>query len=456
MCPLSLIQENQASLKQQQQLLINLAMRQAFHVLQLPVLELSEWLKMEIEANPILEIDFAQEEQKVNLDDFERKPLRNRSLELMDQRRRTHQENLLTAPISLYEYLTRQISLAIADPEKARLAELIIGNLNEKGFLETALSEIEPSIPLEIKQNVLLQIQSFDPPGIAARNLQECLLLQLKIKGKGGGKAAAIIAHAFDDLVHNRLPRIAQKLKIPMPHLLRVIKREIAPLDLYPGYQFFNSSAAPLIPDLHFVCLEGKWHIEINTTLLPRFQVVPIYQQALKDASLQNEEASYIRRHLVSGRWLGKIIKRRNETLRRIGEFVLKRQIDFFEGEKVGFASMTIQEAATELSLHESTITRAISNKYAACPQGLFPMKTFFSQAIHTPNGRKISKHNVRKMLARTIENEDKINPLSDDEIARQFQSLGIPCARRTVSKYRNALKIAPAANRRKWEESTI
>jgi RNA polymerase sigma-54 factor len=144
-------------------------------------------------------------------------------------------------------------------------------------------------------------------------------------------------------------------------------------------------------------------------------------------------------------------VQRRNETLLRIGEFLLKRQIDFFNGDKTGLAPLTIQETASELALHESTIARAISNKFVACDQGLFPLKSFFSQEIKTHSGKKISKHQLREILHKTIENEDKLQPMSDEDLARHFDQLGIPCARRTVAKYRNALKIAPAAQRKKW-----
>ena len=242
-------------------MLVNLAMKQAFHVLQLPLVELSEWLKLEIEANPVLEIDPPPEEMKERLEDLrfrEKRAVRQIGY---------HPESLLAAHISLYEHLTRQIALNIEDPEHARLAELIIGHLNDKGFLETPLSEIEPSLPLETKKSVLSAVQSFDPPGIAACSLQECLLLQLKMKGKGHSMAANIIENGFEDLLHNRLPRIAQKLQTPIPELVRIIEKEIAPLDLYPGYRFCKPETAPLIPDLSFICLEGKWQIEINASL---------------------------------------------------------------------------------------------------------------------------------------------------------------------------------------------
>lgn len=446
---ISLIQENQVSQKQHQQLLINLAMRQAFHVLQLPLLELSEWLKTEIEANPVLEIDLP--ETSINEPLKERHYSRNRAQEQVEKRRKEHQESLLTAPISLFEHLMKQIPLAFEDRKKAHIAELIIGHLNDKGFLETPLDEIAPSIPIETIQNILSEIQTFDPPGICARNLQECLLLQLRLKQKENGLAAKIINHHFDDLLHNRLPHISQKLHISIPQLVQIVEKEIAPLDLYPGYRYFHQPTAAIIPDLLFVSMEGKWQIEVNSSFLPRFQIASIYTEALRDHSVENGESFYLRRQLASGKWLKRIVQRRNETLLRIGEFLLKRQIDFFNGDKTGLAPLTIQETASELALHESTIARAISNKFVACDQGLFPLKSFFSQEIKTHSGKKISKHQLREILHKTIENEDKLQPMSDEDLARHFDQLGIPCARRTVAKYRNALKIAPAAQRKKW-----
>lgn len=450
---ISLIQNHRVSVHQQQQLLINLAMKQAFHVLQLPVLELAEWLKAEIEANPVLEIDLADESLHSRLDESFKEPysLRNKSQEQMEKKRKEHQDNLLIAPISLYEHLMKQVPLAIKDPEHVRLAELIIGHLNDKGYLEIPLDAIAPSVSIETKYKILSEIQSFDPPGIAARNLQECLLLQLQCKKKEESLAYKIIAKHFEALIQNKLPSISQQLNICMTDLVQVIEKEISLLDLNPGYRYVYQPIAAIIPDLHFICVEGKWHIEINTSFLPRVQIAPIYVKALQERSLKDQGSSYLRRQLASGKWLKKIVQQRNDTLRRIAEILLKKQIDFFNGEKAGLRPMTIQEIAKELGLHESTITRAIANKFIACQQGIFALKSFFNHAVKTESGQQISKHTLRKILLRTIEKENKLQPLSDEEIAGHLRKLGITCARRTISKYRNALKIASAVKRKKW-----
>lgn len=417
-----------ASLKQHQKLLVNLSMKQALHVLQLPLLELSEWLQGEIEANPILEIEPPPKARK------------------MEGGWKEPQENLLVERVSLFEHLMRQMPLAIE--ENRDLAERIIGHLNEKGFLETPLEEIATA-PLETMEEVLEKVQSLDPPGVGARNLQECLKIQLKGKGKEGSLAYRIVDGHFDDLVHNRLPKILQVFGIEMDELTEVVKKEIAPLDLYPGHRYFHGQAGAVVPDLIFHDEEGKWEVEVNRAFLPGFHISPIY----KDTALRLPpgEAAYIRRQLAGGRWLQRIVSRRNETLRRIGELVLKRQIEFFNWEKGGLAPLTVQEAAHELALHESTVSRAIAHKFLFCPQGTYPLKSFFSQPVGLPDGRKMSKHNLRKVLQQAIDKEDKSKPMSDDAIAKKLKEMGIPCARRTVAKYRDLLRIAPAAKRRKW-----
>lgn len=450
---ISLIQENQTSLKQQQQLLINLAMKQAFHVLQLPMLELSEWLKSEIENNPVLDVDLSREQFKERLDEPNRewRQTRNRSQESLEKRRKEHQENLLTAPISLYEHLMSQAPLILDAREDLHIAELIIGHLNEKGFLDTPLEEVAPSIPLIKMQKVLGLVQSFDPPGIAARHLQECLLLQLRLKNKGNSKAAKVIFEHFDDLLHNRLPHISEQLQIPIKELVNIVRKEIAPLDLNPGYKYCFHRPTAIIPDLLFLQIEEKWQIEINTSFFPKFHIAPMYTEAMRDHSLENEQYHYLRRHLAGGKWLQRIVQRRNSTLRSIGEFLLKKQRAFFEGCRGSLVPLSMKEAAHEIGVHESTIARAVSNKFVGCPQGMFAMRSFFKPGVETRSGEKISNHSLKKILAKTIDEEDKLNPMSDDQLACHFKKLGIPTARRTITKYRSLLRIAPALKRKKW-----
>lgn len=442
---ISLIQETATSLKQHQQLLINMAMKQAFHVLQLPMLELSEWLKSEIESNPVLEVDLSKESFKENLQ------FRNRSQEGIEKRRKEHQENLLSATPSLFEHLMGQAPLMFEERTDLQLAELIIGHLNEKGFLETPLEEVAPTVPTHKMQAILETVQSFDPPGIGARNVQECLLLQLKLKQKERSLAFRIIGEYFDDLVHNRLPLISQKLQIPIGALVEIVEQEIAPLDLNPGYKYSPQPAAAIIPDLFFLNVDDKWRIEVNTSHLPKFHIAPIYLQAVQENSLEKQEIHYLRRQFVGGRWLKRIVHQRHQTLHKVGEFLLKKQLAFFNGDKAALVPLSMKEAAEELDVHESTIARAVQNKYVATPLGMFALKSLFKQGMQTMAGEKISNHSLRKMLAKAISEENKQAPLSDEELSAQFRKMGIPCARRTIAKYRTSLKIPSACKRKKW-----
>ena len=423
-----LTQENQTALKQQQQLLINLSMKQAFHVMQLPLLELAEWLNAEIESNPILEVDYSKESFKSSLSSKSKEPGQE------------SQESRLSAPVSLYEHLMKQAALVFNKSVEIELAELIIGHLNEKGFLDTPLEEISSHPQL---QQVLSVIQTFDPSGVGAKDTQECLLLQLK----GKELAALVISKHFQDLLHNRLPLIAQKLHIPLKELVRIVQKEIAPLDLSPGYRFSPSSMTHIIPDLCLHDTEGKWEIEINTAFLPKFHVSAAYSEGLGNS----QDDFYLRRQLAGGRWLKKIVHKRNHTLYRIGAFLLKKQLPFFNGETGMLVPLSMKEAAEELTLHESTIARAVANKYLACPQGTFALRSFFTQGMQKRNGDKISNQSIREMLSCIVDKEDKGSPLSDEELAQHLSKLGIPCARRTVAKYRSAMRILPAYKRRHW-----
>lgn len=453
MSSICITQENNSSLKQHQQLLMNLAMRQAFHVLQLPQLELSEWLKNEIEKNPILEIDLSKESFKDPLEVIRKgsSSFRDRVQEGVERRRKDHQESLLRASVSLYEHLMQQAPLAFEDRKDLQLAELIVGHLNDKGFLDTPLCEISSHTPLEKMEEVLKVIQTLDPSGIGARSLQECLLLQLRLKDREEKVAEKIISDHFNDLLHNRLIVIAKRLNIPLQKVVQTIEEQIVPLDLHPGYRFCPHPITAIIPDLFFLSCDEKWKVETNTSYLPHFRIAPAYSHALHDPSLKKEESFYLRRQLAGGKWLKRIVDRRNQTLRSIGILILKKQHRFFNDEQRGLSPMAMQEAADELGVHESTVARAVANKFVACPQGLFSLRSFFNQGVSTTHGQKISNHSLRELLTAMIEKEDKLHPLSDEEITQQFRKTGISCARRTVTKYRAMLKIGPASQRKKF-----
>lgn len=440
------------SLQQHQQLLINVRMKQAFHVLQLPQLELAEWMHQEIEQNPLLEMDLQKESFKEPLDNFRSSGVRDKVQEEEERRWKEHQESLLIATSSLYEHLIQQASFLFDDRQDLQLAEFLIGHLNEKGFLETPLEEIAPHLNIEKLQEILKQIQTLDPPGVGAFSVQECLLIQLRMKERKNPLAEKILKDHFEELLNNRLEALSKKLKMKLSDIVQVIEKEILPLDIHPGYRFSSVPNGAIIPDLFFFFHDDQWHIEINTAYLPHFQFSKVYTNAMENCSLNKEELFYLRRHLSGAKWLKQILFKRHQTLRRIGELILKEHVNFFNGTQKSLNPITMQEAAFSLHLHESTVARAISNKYVACPDGLFSLRDFFHQGLTTSQGQKISNHSLRKILKSIVDKEDKTNPLSDEALAAEFKARGIDCARRTVAKYRGMLRIAPSARRKKFK----
>lgn len=408
-------------INQRQELLINLAMKQAFHIMQLPLPELAQWLQEEIESNPLLEI-----EERRRVGKFEE---------------RVAESPLVYTP-SLYEHLLEQLPLLVDKGEMRELVHQIIGHLNAKGFLDIPLQEVAPSVPLPLLEEGLSLVQQLGPPGIGARNIQEALLIQLK--EKGSFHARQIVEHHFDLLLHNRLPVLARALGIASHEVERLIQEEIAPLDLYPGYRFHSREMSAIIPDLFLHCIDGKWKIDINCSLLPEFRLSSLYGDL--------SELSYVRQQISAGRWLKKAVEKRGETLYKIAAWLLKKQAAFFEAEGRGtLVALSHAQAAQDLGLHESTVARAVSHKFIACPQGVFKLRSFFQQGVKQTSGEKLSRQTLKELLLRAIEQEDKARPLSDEALVHRFQELGISCARRTVAKYRASLNIAPASSRRSW-----
>ncbi len=443
MYDICLSQDMAPGMCQQQKLLMTTAMQQAIYVMQLPILELSEWVKTEIENNPVLDIQLPEWDVSEHMPpQFKKKTIeKHQPKELL--------ENLITAPLSLFDHLMAQARFHFSDPNELSLAQWLIGHLDERGFLITPLSEFSSCASEKALHKVLSVIHTFDPPGIAACSVQDSLLIQLQHKNKQKTLAYHILASHFENLLHNRLQKISKDLRLPLEEITQAIKNDIVSLNLNPGDRFTTHYARTIIPDLFLLCIDDVWKIEINHAFLPSFHLSSSYQKAVEQECLKPEEQTYLRRHLTLGKWIRHIVQRRKTTLLKMGEFILKNQCAFFHGGKL--APLTMADAASALGLHESTIARAVSNKYLSCPQGMFSLKDFFSHSLRGQEGSAVSQHTLRLKLKNLIANEDKQKPLSDAQITEQLCTCGIPCARRTVTKYRRQLKIAPASRRKHW-----
>lgn len=471
------------SLKHVQRLMMSPQMQQALQLLQAPVMELSTLIEKEMEQNPVLEM--MQEEQdpenqendsQVNeteavgpekeltfnehdlevllqLDEEYRDSFRtvvNRGQQTLDEEKlQAFLENSITAKPTLFEHLMTQAAEVFED-EELKIAEAVIGNLDEKGFLSGSLQEIAQlnQWKEEVLISVLKTIQTFDPAGVGAANLQEALLLQLIRLGQENTLAYRILKDHYQDLLHNRLPDIQKKLKCPLPEINNTIEKWIAKLDLHPGAQFSKESVQLIFPDL-IVEQEGdKLKIVMHEDSIPNLRINRKYLRMLKDQELNPETKEFIQQKILSAKWLMRNVFERNSTLEKIVQAITEKQREFFVDPEGKLIPMTMKEMAEELDLHESTIARAVANKYLHSERGLFPIRHFFTNALACGQG-KISTQTVRDVLLQLIKNENKRKPLSDEALAKEIKKSGIDCARRTVAKYRSQLNIGNAHQRK-------
>jgi RNA polymerase sigma-54 factor len=424
--------------KTQQALVLNMAMQQALYVLQMPITDLVQWVQLQIEQNPLLQFDETPAEDHPAELDFD-----TQGFEVLEQLDDTFVqglfpdeifdeaislENLIPASLSLYDHLMAQARTAFLVSSQLAHAEQIIGNLDDKGFL--ADFEADPQI--------LRIVQTFDPPGIAARDLRECLLIQLKLQKKEASLAFFLISNHFQDLLRCRLSYLAKKFQMTVAEIQTALQKDISALDFHPAGRFQATPSSAVIPDIIIEQAETGYLVKINESPLPRFTLSP--------PSFAN-----LNQHYTEGKWMEKILARRREILTKIVNYLLVKHADFFSGITQNLATTSIQEIAQELQLHESTVARAVKDKYISCPRGIFALKYFFPHTSATAeNGQSISHIDAKQLLRQLVDHEDKSKPLSDHSLARAMSKAGIPCARRTIAKYRKALNIPPASHRRK------
>ena len=354
---------------------------------------------------------------------------------------------------SLEEHLLWQLVLSPLDSTDQEMGRAIIGNLDEDGYLRVPLEDLAAAQGTSLAQaaHVLSVIQGFDPLGVAARDLKECLLSQVEQLGLSGSLVEAIIRHHLPDLERKRYPAIAKALGASLEavaHATRVIEG----LEPKPGRPFFPSEAQPIIPDVYVVRSEGEWVVMLNDDGIPRFRISSYYRRFLtgkRDPS--DTTRAFLDEKFRSAQWLIRSIEQRNKTIARVVESIVKFQEPFFEHGVQYLRPMILRDVAEDVSMHESTISRVTSNKYVHCPQGIFELKFFFNASI--PRSQEglveLSSVAVREMIRKMVEQEDSGRPLKDQEIVARLRSQNVVLARRTVAKYRMELNI-PSASRRK------
>jgi RNA polymerase sigma-54 factor len=472
--------ETRLSLRQSQRVVMTPLLQQAIQLLQLSTLELQEVVQKELLENPLLEEvptepaetpatpdtptapapepppvepvpvdrergtdDLPFDLTAVMFDDQE-----ERSLVAQEDRDELPFENMVRSQSSLGDHLEEQLRFASEDPMIRRLGAEIIGNLDEDGYLRAEVAEIAQrcQVTVEDVEKVLALVQAFDPPGVAARNIQECLLIQLKADPNPDPVSVEIVEQHFDDLSRRRYPDIARALKLPLDRVMESVE-EIMGLEPKPGRRFGGADTRYIVPDVVVQKMGGDYVVLLNEDGIPRLRVNALYRSLLRNSG--EEARQYVEQKLRSAVWLIKSVDQRQRTLRKVTQSIVKFQREFLDKGLPYLRPLSLRDVGEDIGMHESTISRVTTNKYVETPQGLFELKFFFHSGIASGDGEMVSSISVKKMIQDLLANEDPSKPLSDQEVAQILKGRALVIARRTVAKYREELGILPSHQRR-------
>ena len=452
-------------------------LQQSLLILQAPLLELRNLVQQEMETNPVLEElatepndderetpensaaddKFKEEfDQLAKLDDEWRDYMAQsssysgRSQEAEDKRQFFF-DSIVTQE-TLQQHLLGQLNQTVLNAGDRKTAEVIIGNVDDNGFLQATPEEMSMNtgIPQDDFETMLTLIQSFYPPGVGARDLRECLLIQLKRKGKQSSLEYKIIAEHMEDLGKHRFPEIARRMGISVEQVQKCANT-IAQLNPRPGQIFAEAPQNYVLPDVTVEKVNGQYQIILNSEQIPRLRISNTYKDIMAQNGNGSEVKDYIRDKIRSGKFLIKSIHQRQQTISNIAHEIVSRQREFLDRGTAYLKPMTMVQIADAVGVHETTVSRAISGKYISTPQGVFEMKYFFTPGYQTASGGTMSNTSVKEAIMDLVKSESGNSPLSDKEIVEILSERGIPIARRTVAKYRTELNILPSNMRRKY-----
>ncbi len=482
-------------------------MIQSMEILQLPILALQERIEQEMEDNPVLDkaelsdessefeeevydSDAPSESEKElvvrddtnNEDDFERlmnmtdnlpdeyeersRPSRGQ-MEAESDRHHDAMANMVSRPESLQDYLDHQLSWFDLDEPLRKMCERIIYNLDSNGYLKSPLEELIPPAPTEINgdaqswraeqlklaESALAIVQRLDPPGIAARSLKECLLLQLTPGLLFYEELQVLIEHHLEDLENNRLPLIAKKTGFSI-ETIQEAWEDLRTLKPKPGSEFNETFAPSVTPDVYVERKdEGGYDVRLEDTQLPSLYISNTYRNLLQDPNTNAETREYIKRKVNSAQWIIEAIEQRRSTLTKVSQAIVDHQTSFLDNGPEFIEPLKMQQIADKVGVHVTTVSRAVDDKWMQTPRGIFPLKRFFVGGTTSADGEEVAWDKVRLKLQEIVDNEDKTKPLSDDALVDELAKAGITVARRTVTKYRKAMDIPSSRQRRDWSK---
>ncbi len=472
-----------------QDLRINPRLYQAMDLLYMPLLDLQQHLKQELMVNPFLELLEPEEEEEVPATATEKREASEQAetqgtnwddillsgFDEGDWRPGGTDEREFPEPVTvqaadLTGHLRDQLQLLNLTDRQRLLAEEFLGNIGGDGYLSANLEEIvaatnalqeefaserdttaaPPAYTLAEAETLLRIMQELDPPGVAARDLRECLMLQLKDKGQTGSLAYRLLGEAYDDLIAHRWSDLAKRLGLDASEV-QAAADEIAKLDPKPGLRYSSTEGDYIIPDLIVEKIDGKYRVFLNDTHLPRLRLSRSYQEVARDKKkFVGENREFITQRLNSAQWMIQAIEQRRQTMLKVMNFIVDRQHDFFEKGIEHLKPLTLREVAEVINMHESTVSRVTNEKYVQTPRGVLPLKFFFSSALSTTTGEDASARAIKAQIEKLVGDEASQDPLTDQQIVQKLREKGVRIARRTVAKYRDQLGILSARMRKR------
>jgi RNA polymerase sigma-54 factor len=467
-----------------QEMKINPRLYQAMDLLYMPLLDLQQHIKQEMLNNPFLDL----EEPLVDPEDLEVKEEKEKSTEdeidweeiLLDGfdaggRRQEYEQKEYYEPVrvetrDLADHLLDQLKLMRLSPREVLLGEEIIGNVDDDGYLVCVLEEVIQGLndwleeygedwgegeavepyALEEAERMLELIQRFDPSGVGARDLRECILLQLRDQELEETRTFEIVEQYFDQLINHRWSEISKEMGIT-PREVQGAADEIAKLDPKPGLKYAAPADNYITPDLIVEKIDGNYHVFLNDTSLPRLKLSRTYREIARDKSkFQGENKEFISNKLNSANWMIQAIEQRRQTMLKVMNFIVDRQREFFERGVQYLKPLTLREVAEVIEMHESTVSRVTNEKFVQTPRGVLPLKFFFSSGLSTTSGEDVSARGIKAKIETLVSNEDPKRPLTDQAIVNILKEEGVQIARRTVAKYRDQLGILSARMRKR------
>jgi RNA polymerase sigma-54 factor len=475
-----------------QELKINPRLYQAMDLLYMPLLDLQQHLKQELLNNPFLdmvepeedeeeteeeatEAEAAPAEEKVANDEIDWEEI---LLDGFDAggRREEHEERQYYEPVTvdtrdLSDHLLDQMTLLDLTPRQQLLADEFIGNINEDGYLAVSLEDLLngvndmvlraaeeaerdtedlPVYTMTEVEEMLRIIQGLDPPGVGARDLRECLMLQLREAGLEQSVPYRLVRDCFDELINHRWSEISKRFGIS-PADVQKAADEIKKLDPKPGLMYSDASDNYIIPDLIVEKIDGKYHVFLNDANLPRLKLSRAYQEIARDKKkFEGENKEFISSKLNSANWMIQAIEQRRQTMLKVMNYIVDRQRDFFERGVQYLKPLTLREVAEVINMHESTVSRVTNEKFVQTPRGVLPLKFFFSSGLSTTAGEDVSARGIKAQIEKLVSEEDPKHPLTDQAIVNILKESGVQIARRTVAKYRDQLGVLSARMRKR------